>query len=204
MTSPVTLVLLWRESEYRLLFPHAIVTRYRLIPPGGPVLHPLHIQEKSHHISWSLARNWNPWIKSQHHRNYNLLHNAKVKPTPLICHAQEPMINTAPEKYFLCTSWGVDLWMSRELKKALTNVRLFLRSQIIIVLQKALRISANYDNVKNGHVQQVVDAALFLNNENEWQDIHFKVNYSLKTKTTRATIESGTWRKQTNANQRFL
>ncbi len=176
----MTLVLLWRESVYRLLIPHVIVTRYRLIPPGGPELHPLHLQEMSHHISWSLARNWNPWIKSQHHRNYNLLYNAKVKPTSLICHAQEPMINTAHEKSFLCTRWGVDLWTRRELKKASTNVRLFLHSQRIIVLQMALRISANHDNVKNGHVKKIVDAALFLNNESEWHDIHFKVNYSLK------------------------
>ncbi len=42
----------------------------------------------------------------------------------------------------------------------------------------ALRISANRDNVKNGHVKKIVDAALFLNNESEWHDIHFKVNYS--------------------------
>ncbi len=45
-----------------------------------------------------------------------------------------------------------------------------------------LRISANHDNVKNGHVKKIVDAALFLNNESEWHDIHFKVNYSLKKK----------------------
>lgn len=72
-----------------------------------------------------LARNWNPWIKSQHHRNYNLLHNAKVKPTSMICQRKNQWLIPHP-KNLLFVWAGVQTLNEKRTKMDFNKVKTFL------------------------------------------------------------------------------